>query len=392
MARARSAPAPEARVDRAAVLRFRHRRHGLHHAPGSLTDPAELDLLDLGVQDTGHVGAVWALANRGLDLGSDDDRLVFAWTLRGAPHAYRRADAAKAALATAPFSEADAAKRVFDGSAPLKKAGIPVLDALATVAGHMRELAARPISKGEMSTALTARLDEPYLRWCRPCNATHLYEQTFRLSALQAGLELRPDTSPPVLARIPRLRPLAFSRPGTDADPRFDVLRGHLRFYGPTTPTTAAAFLDAPVKEVTAHWPDDVVRVEVAGHGEADLLAADLDELVELAATDDAPAEEVRLLGPYDPYLQLRDRELLVADADRRKDLWRVLGRPGAVVDGRGEVVATWRPTTSGSRLTVTVDPWSRFTKALRAAVEREAERLADHKGLTLTGVERAIA
>jgi hypothetical protein len=389
MARTRSAPTPEARVDRATVLRFRHRRHGLHHPHGALRGPDDLALLDVGVQDTGHVGAAWALANRGLDLAADDDRLVYAWTLRGAPHAYRRADAAAVALATAPFSESDAAKRVFDGSKPLRAAGIPVLDALATVAGHMRTLSTRPISKGDLSSALRERLDEPYLRYCRPCDAIHLYEQTFRLSALQAGLELQPGTSPPVLARIPKLKPLAFSKPGTDADPRFDVVRGHLRVYGPSAPRVVAEFLDSTVTDVTAHWPDDVVDVEVRGHGTVQLLAEDLDELLDLADAE-APPTEVRLLGPYDPYLQLRDRELLVADQARRKHLWRVLGRPGAVVDGRGEVTATWRPTTSGSRFTVAVEPWVRPTKALKAAIEQEAERLAMHKGLRLAAVDVA--
>ena len=63
-----------------------------------------------------------------------------------------------------------------------------------------------PMVKGEMSTRLTAVLDEPYLRFCGPCDATHLYEQPFRLSALRAGLELQPGTSPPVLQPIPGLR------------------------------------------------------------------------------------------------------------------------------------------------------------------------------------------
>lgn len=67
----------------------------------------------------------------------------------------------------------------------------------------MRDIVSKPTVKGEMSAQLTTRVTEPYLRFCRPCNATHLYEMPFRLAALQAGLELQPDTSPPVLERIP---------------------------------------------------------------------------------------------------------------------------------------------------------------------------------------------
>ncbi len=65
----------------------------------------------------------------------------------------------------------------------------------------------------------------------------------------------------------------------------------------------------------------------------------------------------MRLVGPHDPYLQLCDGELLIADEARRKILWPVLGRPGAIV-ADGEVAGTWRPRASGRKLTVRIDPW----------------------------------
>jgi hypothetical protein len=374
-------------VNRADVLRFRLHRHGLHHEPASLAEPTDVDLLDYGVQDTGPDGAAWALAIRGADIRQLDDRFLLAWTLRGAPHAYRLDDAPHIALATAPFSEADAAKRVFDAAKPLKAADIPVLDALATVATQQRKITTKSIVKGDLSTELTGRLDEPFLRWCRPCNATHLYEQPFRLSPLQAGLALQPNTSPPVLRRVRGLKPLAFSRSGADAEPGFHVVRNHLRFYGPTTPNDVAGFLDSPVADLKRHWPTDVSEVTVKGFpGGRHVLAEDLDALTDPPSSDPF----VRLLGPYDPYLQLRDRDLLVRDEARRKDLWRVLGRPGAVVDHHGEIVATWRPRSSGRRLTVTVDPWTKLTKATRARIDDEAERLAQHRDAKLRGVEVA--
>ena len=40
----------------------------------------------------------------------------------------------------------------------------------------------------------------------------------------------------------------------------------------------------------------------------------------------------MRLLGPFDPFLQARDREVVVPDPAHRKDLWRTLGRPGGVL------------------------------------------------------------
>ena len=373
-------------VSRQDVLRFRFRRHELHRPPGSITDPSEVAILDYGVQDTGHDGAAWALAVRGAELDQLPDDLPLAWTLRGAPHAYRRADLAAVAVATAPYDEVDAAKRIFDASKPLKEAGIGILDALTEVADHLRDIVTEPMSKGDVSARLTDLVDEPFLRFCRPCQATHVYEQPFRLAALQAGLELESGTAPPVMRRIPKVRPTRFLRLADGADPRLDVIRNQLRFYGPATTSDTATFLDAPVKVVQAHWPTDAVEVSIDRPDDDStigyVLAGDLDELTGGGGAEPA----VRLLGPYDPYLQLRDRELLVADEARRKDLWRVLGRPGAIVSD-GEVVGTWRPKSAGRKLTVRIELWARDTKRLRSAIGDEAERLAAHRQVTLAAV-----
>jgi hypothetical protein len=282
-----------------------------------------------------------------------------------------------------PFSERDAAKRVYDASKPLREAGVGVLDELATIARRQRELVAEPTVKGALSTALTDRLDPWSLRWCRPCDATHAWESPFRIAPLQAGLELQPGTSPPVLQRIEGLEPAYFSVPGTAADPRLDVVRGYLRFYGPARPQDVAAFLDAAVADVTAHWPADAVPVTVDGSGSAHfVLADDLDALT----AGPGPGHALRLLHPFDAWLQLRDRATLVPDPARRKDLWRNLGRPGAVVVG-GEVVGTWRPRSSGRRLTLTWQPWARLPKRQVAAVEEQAHRLAEVRDQELAAV-----
>jgi hypothetical protein len=352
------------------ALRFRLQQQGL--GPGTGGDrPDDSPVLDLGVQDTGGPGAArWALALRGCAV--DDAALVYAWTLRGAPHAYRRHEVAAVAAATAPYDEADAAKRVFDASRPLREAGIPVLEALDTVAGLMREIVDEPMGKGEVSTALSARLPAPYLRACRSCATTHAYEQTLRLSALPAGLELLPATSPPVLAPVDGWEGPAVERPG-----HLDPVRAAVRLLAPTTPGLVAGFLDAPVRTVRAHWPADTATVTVDGEPH-EVLEQDLPQLTDVPA-----ATGVRLLGAFDPWLQVRDRELLVADPARRKELWPVLGRPGAVLVGH-EVVGTWRPRSKGDRLRLFVDTWRGGD--LPTGLDEQAERLATHRGQRFDG------
>jgi hypothetical protein len=360
------------RVSPEQVLAF---RMCVQQLDGSAPTVTETEILDLGVQDTGTDGGGWALAMRGAPVTAASDLtadLVLAWTLRGAPHFYRRAEAAAVAAATAPRSEVDAAKRIFDASKPLREAGIAADEALAHVAKEMRSIVTKPTVKGDLSTALTQRLPAPYLRYCRVCEATHSYEQTFRIAALRAGLELQPGTSPPVLQRIKGWRGPARTVP--DA---LDPIRGVLRFLGPTTHQDVAGYIDAPVSDVKAHWPADAVPVEVNG-SKRWLLDEDKAAL-ETASVD---REQVLLLAPHDLFLQARDRELLAPDKVRRKQLWVVLGRPGAITGGN-EIVGTWRPRASGGKLRLAVERWADVDDRLLA---EQAERLAEFRGVSFAG------
>ncbi|MGC4880230.1 winged helix DNA-binding domain-containing protein [Micromonospora sp. DT43] len=361
-------------VDSRQVLHFRVRAQQLDRDQGTLADTA---VLDIGVQNTGPDGARWALAARGVDVTAmSDEQVVLLWTVRGAPHLYRRADVGRVVAALEPFSDADAGKRIYDAAKPLKAAGIANLAALDEVAARMRAIVTTPTVKGDVSGRLATLLPEPYLRFCRVCDATHLYEMPFRLAAARAGLELDLDTSPPVLRRI-----TGFRRAATAGD-RFDLIRAYLRLLGPATPKHVADYLDAPVKDVKARWPDDVIEVTVDGEARS-LLAADA-EALESADTGGA-----RLLGPFDLFLQAKDRATLVPTAARAKELWPVLGRPGAVlVDG--DLVGTWRPRKSGRTFTVAIQPWQRLSAATRKAVTAQAERLAAHRAVSLTGVDFA--
>jgi hypothetical protein len=369
-------------VDRAQVLRYRVHAQQLDRAPRADRAADQAAILDLGVQDTGPDGALWALAVRGVPVKAHDwpDALALAWTLRGAPHAYRRADLKAVERAARPYSEADAAKRVINAARPLKAAGISVTDALAEVARTMHGVVTEPVVKGALSTRMTAEVPEPYVRWCEPCGATHMYEMTFRLAALHAGVELEPDTSPPVLRPIPRWPATLVGdlEPSPDDGP-FDLVRGTLHLLGPLDPQQVATFLDAPLRDVKERWPEDTVQVEVDGTAawalEPDVAALD-------AASEPPDKPVVRLLGPYDLFLQGRDRDVIVPDRTRHKGLWPTLGRPGAVLAG-SELVGTWRPRTKGERLALELDEWVPWDSPTRAAVEHEHERLAAFRGVT---------
>ncbi|HKX14467.1 MAG TPA: crosslink repair DNA glycosylase YcaQ family protein [Propionibacteriaceae bacterium] len=350
-------------------------------AERAITDAA---VFDFGVQDTGRDGASWALANRGVSVRDAEELeaspdVALAWTLRAAPHYYRRTDLPGVLIATSPLSDRDAAKRVIGADKPLREAGISTLAGLTEVATQMRRVVTRPMVKGEVSTQLTALLDAPYLRYCGACKATHSWEVPFRIGALYAGLELEPGTSPPVLRRIPGWPKRS---PGPAPDPmatpeRLQPIRNYLRFLGPATPNDVAAFLDSPVAEIKAHWPKDAVEVSVDGR--QGWIVGEIGGIEHDRAL-------LRLLGGFDLFLQGKDRDLIVPDTSRHKELWPILGRPGAVLSG-SELVGSWRPKTAGNGFTLRLSLWTTLSKRIRNQLELEAQRLAAHRGLALAAI-----
>jgi DNA glycosylase AlkZ-like len=112
--------------------------------------------------------------------------------------------------------------------------------------------------------------------------------------------------------------------------------------------------------------------------GEGSILASDEDAFREAGGA----ASGARLLPSGDAYLLAGDRELLVADDDRRRSLWppSTVWPGGVMVDG--ELVGTWRR----AHAAMTVDPWRRLSRAAREAVEAEAA------GLPIPGVEKKIS
>jgi len=360
-------------VDRKQVLAYRAAAQGLDRSSRNLS---KLAVLDMGLQDTPAGSAAVALAARLPEAPTnealiEDESLAFAWTTRGASHLHRRADITKLASALWPLGEEDARARLAAFGSDIKKAGRSALEAQTEAAKAMRAAVKKPMTKGETSGAATKLAPDYVSLWCRSCKSTHIHEQLFKLSALPAGLELTTNRSPLMLAPIE-------GRPGipTKAKGTESVIRAYLTFLGPATDSEVASFLGTNRSLIERAWPDDLSEVSVEGKP-AWLPRARLASLKKAR-----PESMVRLLPPYDPYLQARDRGLLLADKAQQKSLWRgLLGAPGAVfIDG--EITGVWRAKMAGKRrLVVTVDAFRSSAKRARRALDREAESVAGARG-----------
>lgn len=364
------------KVTRAQVLAHRVRAHGLDRAT---TEVDDLRLLDLGVLDTGPVGAGGALVARVGEAGlHQPEDWVRVWSVRGAPHWHRPQDVLPMARALWPADSADAGARLLGVGTTLKKAGLDPLEELRTAATALRQVVSTPTAKGDASAAVTRALPPEHSYACRICKATHIHDHLMRMAALPAGLHLTPDTSPPVLARIPKWPGVPKEQEGAA-----DVVSAYLRLHGPATPAAVAAYLQTSQRAVKASWPDDLAEVQV--DGTAMWLPED-----DLPALRDAPAPElVRLLPSCDPWIIARDRELVIPQKARHKAMWPVIGPPGAVlVDG--EVAGTWRTKASAKRLGIEVTPFGRLTKATLAAIDDEALLVARARGVEEASVRVA--
>ncbi|WP_299542381.1 DNA glycosylase AlkZ-like family protein [uncultured Streptomyces sp.] len=347
------------RVTRAQVLAHRAAAHGLDR---STPAPA---VLALGVQDTPAGSAALALAAR----GASAEGLERVWSFRGAPHLHRREDLAALATALWPADDADATARL--SSTVIKEGARLGVEAFRAAALALRTVVTGPTPKGVASAGVTALVPRSLAFDCATCGSRHVSGLLFQQAGLFGAVRVT-AAGGTTLAPLDPGFPLPTAAHGTA-----DLVEDHLRFLGPATPAGIAKSLGVRTPVVDAARPADLTEVDVDGTT-AWARTADVDAL--RAARPSRAAADVRLLPPGDPYLQARDRELLVPDAARRKEVWRAIGNPGVLLLG-SEPAGTWRAKAAGRRVDLTVTPFVPLPAAARRALEAEADLVARTRG-----------
>ena len=181
------------------------------------------------------------------------------------------------------------------------------------------------------------------------------------------------------------LAPMVWIVPAPDMsveDARLELARRYLRLFAPTTSEafTEWAGIADPVGAATFQALAGELIAASSPLGEGWMLAAD-EQL--MRGKPEAAVKATRLLPSGDTYTLLwgRDRDLLVADAQRRPELWTPRVWPGALlVDG--EITGVWRR----SNEKVEIDLWRALTASEKETVENEA------KSMPLPGLTRPIS
>lgn len=325
------------------MLAYRARVHDLEHpVPAS-----RCGVLSTGVQDTppgttAHL-ALGARVNGTSNLPSG---LALVHSLRGTMHMHRDRDVSMLASALRPDHSADLLAQTHGRFFADLPSDTTIGEAYDEVAYAMASVMSDGVrrSKGVLSTELNLIVSERLRPWCSGCRVHHVHDGLFRLASLPAGLRLvaNGDGSAHFVAGA---RP----SPVDVTASRRELTRRFLRLCGPATHRTMAAWLGLTPAAANRWW---------------DLIAGDTTDVTvdgrryfmhreDLAAAGRAPTPTaVHLLPPYDPWVEVCDREVLVPEASTRKRIWSSAANPGLLLAG-GEIAGTWRRRAA----TITVTP-----------------------------------
>ena len=164
-----------------------------------------------------------------------------------------------------------------------------------------------------------------------------------------------------------------------------ELARRFLHAYGPATPRAFADWLGSTPAQAKRLWQqieEELEPVTAAGK-KAFILQADR-ESFRRADTE----ESLLLLGPHDPYLDIRDRAILLEDTAAQRQVWRTVGNPGVILKG-GKIIGIWKTRTQRENLSVSTTLWEPLSAPEQRELERQMEGYASFRGLALQGIAR---
>jgi hypothetical protein len=141
-----------------------------------------------------------------------------------------------------------------------------------------------------------------------------------------------------------------------------------------------------PPRQAARLWKtaeDEMTVVKVAGKPRF-LLAED----AETPAFQDPPEEKLLLLGPHDPYLDIRDREVILEDRACQRLVWRTVANPGVVLKG-GRVAGIWNGRVKGVKLEFSATLWENLSPRECRHLEELGEEYAVFRGLVFSVAKR---
>lgn len=321
----------------------------------------------------------------------EEKTLVQTWSLRGAPYVFPTAEAGAflSPLAALPGEEPWIYTQGI--AAALDYLGLGFYELLPAVMEAARLLERRAVRSKEELDRVLAEAAEPLL----PPEKLPLWRE-----GTMYGDPARQSVGGAVVSFM--LRPCAFAglvvfgrRQGASPEfmspklwlgralepaPDAELARKFLRCYAPATERELAAWLGSSPAQARRLWravEPELAPVLCAGKKKY-ALACQLEDF-----RGAAPEDALLLLGPHDPYLDSRDRELIAPDVKVQRQLWRYVGNPGVLLRA-GRAAGQWRQKTSRGAAEITVQLFEPLPEPECRRLGELAERLCAARGLGL--------
>lgn len=169
------------------------------------------------------------------------------------------------------------------------------------------------------------------------------------------------------------------------ANPDKELARKYVHCYGPTTVEHLKNWLGSTPQQAQRIWSsilDEMEPIEVEGETSY-LLSKDRNSLM----SAERDSEKLLLLGAHDPYLDMKDRTIILQSKALHKTVWRFVANPGAVLKG-GRIIGTWKATKQSGKLAVVITAWEKMTSLEQKNLKDLAEEYASFRLLPLESCE----
>lgn len=165
------------------------------------------------------------------------------------------------------------------------------------------------------------------------------------------------------------------SQPISETEAQCALFRKYLRAYGPATMRDFSHWSGIPMQRVKPLVPVlEPELEEIYGEQKASYL---LREDIAILNRKSGNAACVRLLPSFDTYLLAHRAKAHLLSAEHYKRVYRNQGWISPVLLIDGAIAGVWSHKIESKKLRLNVRPFGRIPRAFRAAIRREADRLA---------------
>lgn len=139
-----------------------------------------------------------------------------------------------------------------------------------------------------------------------------------------------------------------------------ELMRKYLHCYGPATVDSFMKWLGCTTLQGHRLWKlmsEEIEAVSVEGK-KAYILKTDKEAIM----SAQLPERQYLMLSGHDPYLDQRDREILLPDKAQHPQIWQMVSNPGAVID-KGEIIGVWKSQKKKTGLEIEIKLWKKASK-----------------------------